>query len=442
MTESEPPAAPNPPEAIKQPPRPNLLKVLGPGLITGASDDDPSGIATYSQAGAQFGFDLGWTLLFTWPLMCAIQEVSARIGRVTGFGIGGNLRKHYPVWLVYGIVTLLVAANVINLGADLGAMGAAVNLLIGNGKGGGLPIWLTVSAFALVSLALEVFVRYSRYVSVLKWLTLSLFAYVGVVFVVHMPWAQVAIHLVEPKVSLAPGYLTVVVAILGTTISPYLFFWQAEEEVEEVKERPHAKPLVRAPEQAPTEFRRIRWDTYIGMGFSNLVALFIILTTAATLHSHGVTDIQTSSQAALALKPIAGPFAFLVFAFGIIGTGLLALPVLAGSAAYAVGEAFGWHVGLARKWRRAPRFNAALAVAFVLGAVLNFVHLDPIKALFWSAVINGVVAVPLMVLIMNMASRKGVMGDFPLSAWLKIVGWIATAVMAAAAVGMFATMGA
>jgi NRAMP (natural resistance-associated macrophage protein)-like metal ion transporter len=442
MTESDPPAAPNPPSAVKQPPRPRLLKVLGPGLITGASDDDPSGIATYSQAGAQFGFDLGWTLLFTWPLMCAIQEISARIGRVTGRGIGGNLKKHYPIWLVYGIVSLLVAANVINLGADLGAMGAAVNLLIGNGTGKGLPIWLTVTGFALISMALEIFVRYSRYVSVLKWLTLSLFTYVGVAFVVRMPWGEVAYHLVLPQISLAPGYLTVVVAILGTTISPYLFFWQAEEEVEEVKERPNAKPLVRAPEQAREEFSRIRWDTYIGMGFSNAVALFIVLTTAATLHAHGVTDIQTSSQAALALKPIAGPFTFVIFALGIIGTGLLALPVLAGSAAYAVGEAFGWHVGLARKWRRAPRFNAALAVAFLGGAVLNVVHIDPIKALFWSAVINGVVAVPLMVLIMHMASRKPVMGDFKLRAWLKTVGWIATAVMAAAAVGMFATMGA
>jgi NRAMP (natural resistance-associated macrophage protein)-like metal ion transporter len=440
MTQSESPGASNPPSAVKQPTHPSLLKVLGPGLITGASDDDPSGIATYSQAGAQFGFDLGWTLVFTWPLMCAIQEISARIGRVTGRGIGGNLRKHYPAWLVYGIVSLLVTANVINLGADLGAMGAAVNLLIGGGTGKGLPVWLTVAAFALVSMLMEILVRYSRYVSVLKWLTLSLFAYVGVAFVVHMPWDQVGYHLVAPELSLAPGYLTVIVAIFGTTISPYLFFWQAEEEVEDIKERLDAKPLVRAPDQAKDEFTRIRWDTYIGMAFSNAVALFIVLTTAATLHAHGVTNIQTSSQAAMALKPIAGPFTFVVFALGIIGTGLLALPVLAASAAYAVGEAFGWHVGLARKWRRARPFNAALAVAFVVGAILNFVQIDPIKALFCSAVINGVVAVPLMALIMHMASRKRVMGDFNLHVGLKTLGWIATAVMTAAAVGMFATM--
>jgi len=414
----------------------NLLQVLGPGLITGASDDDPSGIATYSQAGAQFGFDLGWTLVLSWPLMCAIQEISARIGRVTGRGIAGNLKHHYPSVVVASLVSLLVAANVINLGADLGAMAAALKLVIGG------PQLLYVALFGAVTLLLEVFVRYARYVAVLKWLTLSLFAYVGVALVVHVPWATVGYHLIVPHISLAPGYLTVVVAVLGTTISPYLFFWQAEEEVEEVKERPGARPLERAPEQARGELRRIRLDTYIGMFFSNAVALFIVITTAATLHAHGVTDIQTSSQAALALKPIAGPFVFVIFALGIVGTGLLAVPVLAGSAAYAVGETFGWHVGLARKLKRARAFYGVLAVAMVVGALLNFVHIDPIKALFWSAVINGVVAVPMMVLIMHLASHKAAMGDFKLHAGLKIMGWIATLAMTAAAVGMFATMGA
>ena len=421
---------------VKQPERPKLLAVLGPGLITGASDDDPSGIATYSQAGAQFGYDLGWTLLFSWPLMCAIQEISARIGRVTGRGLAGNLKLHYPLPVVCGLVALLVIANVINLAADMGAMGAALRLVIGG------PALLYVAAFGLISALLEIFVRYSRYVSVLKWLTLSLFAYVGVALVVKVPWATVAYHLVMPKISLEPGYLTVVVAILGTTISPYLFFWQAEEEVEEVKERPQAKPLERAPEQAKVEFGRIRLDTYLGMAFSNLVALFIVLTTAVTLHAHHITDIQTSSQAALALRPIAGNFAFLVFALGIIGTGLLALPVLAGSAAYALGEVFGWHVGLARKPRRAKAFYAAIGVAGAIGIILNFVHLDPIRALFWSAVINGVTAVPIMVMIMLLASRKAAMGAFKLRGVLKYVGWLATAVMTAAAIGMFATMGA
>ena len=408
--------------------------MLGPGLITGASDDDPSGIATYSQAGAQFGFGLSWVMLFSWPLMCAIQEISARIGRVTGRGIAGNLKKHYPNPVVYSIVFLLVVANVINIGADLGAMGAGLKLLIGG------PQLVYVAAFGLVTVLLEVFSRYSRYVSILKWLTLSLFAYVGVAFVVKMPWGEVAKSLVIPQITFSPAYMTVVVAILGTTISPYLFFWQAEEEVEEVKERDDAKPLERAPEQAKPEFARIRLDTYIGMGMSNVVALFIILTTAATLHAHGVTDIQTSSQAAEALKPIAGPFAFTIFAIGIIGTGLLALPVLAGSAAYAVGETFGWHVGLARKPYRAKAFYWTIAIATGLGVLLNYSPIDPIKALFWSAVINGVVAVPVMALMMHLSSHKAAMGEFKLHTGLK-VGWLATAVMAAAAIGLFATWG-
>jgi NRAMP (natural resistance-associated macrophage protein)-like metal ion transporter len=423
-------------DAIKQPERPKIFQVMGPGLITGASDDDPSGIATYSQAGAQFGYSLGWVLVLAWPLMCAIQEISARIGRVTGRGIAGVIKQHYPAPLLYVLVALLVVANIINLGADLGAMGAALQLLVGG------PLLLYIAAFGAFSLLLEVFVRYARYVAWLKWLTLSLFAYVGVAFVVHMPWATVGYHLFVPDISLKASYLTVLVAILGTTISPYLFFWQAEEEVEEVKERDHAKPLARAPEQSKLEFRRIRIDTYLGMLLSNLVAIFIIITTAATLHAHGITDIQTSSQAALALRPIAGPFVFLVFALGIIGTGLLAVPVLAGSSAYAVGETFGWHVGLARKLGRAPTFYAIIAGAFVIGVGLNFVHIDPIKALFWSAVINGVVAVPVMVMMMVLSSRSAVMGRFELPWPLKAVGWLATTVMAAAAIGMFATWGA
>ncbi|MDB5450082.1 MAG: Mn2+/Fe2+ transporter, partial [Phenylobacterium sp.] len=291
---------PNPPESVKQPGRPKLLQVLGPGLITGASDDDPSGIATYSQAGAQFGFNMAWVMLFSWPLMCAIQEISARIGRVSGRGIAGNLKRHYPRPVLAVMVGMLLVANTINLGADLGAMGAGLRLVIGG------PELLYVGMFGLVSILLEVFVRYSRYVSVLKWLTLALFAYVGVAFVVHIPWGAVGYRLVAPHIDWTPAYLTTLVAILGTTISPYLFFWQAEEEVEEVKERDGALPLARAPQQARTELKRIRLDTYLGMGLSNVVALFIILTTAATLHAHGVTNIQTSAQAAEALRPIAG----------------------------------------------------------------------------------------------------------------------------------------
>ena len=420
---------------VKQPDKPSLLSIMGPGLITGASDDDPSGIATYSQAGAQFGFSLGWVILFSLPLLCAIQEVSARIGRVTGRGLAGVIKLHFPRPVLVVLVGLLVVANTINLGADLGAMAAALKLLIGG------PQLAYVAAFGLASVLLEVFMRYSRYVSVLKWLTLSLFAYVAVAFVVKTPWSTVGYHLLTPNIAFEAKYLTMVVAILGTTISPYLFFWQAEEEVEEVKERPGAIPLIRAPDQAKSEFRRIRIDTYVGMAFAHLVALFIIISTAVTLHAHGVTDIQTSAEAALALKPIAGPFVFLVFALGIIGTGLLGLPILAGSAAFALGETFGWHVGLARKPRRAPAFYATIAVATLVGIGLNFSAIDPIKALFWSAVVNGVVATPIMVMMMVLSSSKKVMGDFTLPTGLKLVGWVATAVMALASVAMFATWG-
>jgi NRAMP (natural resistance-associated macrophage protein)-like metal ion transporter len=424
------------PSEVKRPDRPTLLQIMGPGLITGASDDDPSGIATYSQAGAQFGYQMGWTLLFSWPLMCAIQEISARVGRVTGRGLAGNLKQHYPLPVLYILVGLLLVANVINLGADLGAMAASLKLVIGG------PQMPYVILFGVVTALLQIFARYSRYVAVLKWLTLSLFAYVAVALVVHVPWATVAYRMVVPKLQFNAAYLTVVVAVLGTTISPYLFFWQAEEEVEDTKERDGAKPLERAPEQAKGEFRRIRIDTYIGMGLSSLVALFIMVTAAATLNAHGVANIQTSAQAAEALRPIAGPFVFVIFALGIVGTGLLAVPVLAGSAAFALGETFGWHVGLARKANRATAFYGAIAAAVVAGILMNMSPIDPIKARFWSAVINGVVAVPIMVLIMHLSRHKAAMGDFVLPSVLRIVGWLATAAMTAAAVAMFATMGA
>lgn len=418
---------------VKQPERPKLLDIMGPGLITGASDDDPSGIATYSQVGAQFGYGLGWSLVLAYPLMVAIQEISARVGRVTGVGIAGNLRRYYPASLLNGIVALLVLANVINIGADLGAMGEALKLLIGG------PALLYVVGFTALSIGLEVFVRYSRYVSVLKYLTLSLLAYVATVFVVGVPWLQVLHDIVLPPLSLDKGYVLAVVAVLGTTISPYLFFWQAEEEVEEEQERPEKSPLIDAPRQAPGEFFRIRIDTYVGMILSNLVALFIVITTAATLHAHGITDIATSAQAAEALRPIAGPFAFALFAAGIIGTGLLALPVLAGSAAYALGEAMGWRVGLARKAKRAPAFYGAIVVATGVGAALNFSPIDPIRALFWSAVINGIVAVPVMAIMMLMTHRRDVMGAFVISPVLRLLGWLATITMAATVIALAVT---
>jgi len=411
-----------------------FLRVFGPGLITGASDDDPSGIATYSQAGAQYGYGLEWTLLFSWPLMCAIQEISARIGRVTGHGIAGNLKRGYPRSVVFSLVGLVLVANVINLGADLGAMAAALKLLIGG------ALWLLIVGFAVLSTLLEVFVRYKRYASILKWLALSLLTYVAVAFAVHAPWGEVARNLVVPDMAFDVGTLTVVVAVLGTTISPYLFFWQASEEAEEVEDNPDAHALRRSPEQAPAEFKRIRIDTYLGMALSNTVAIFIVIATAATLHAHGVTNIQTSSQAAEALKPIAGPLVFVIFAIGIVGTGLLAVPVLAGSAAYAVGEVFGWKIGLDRTWAQAKPFYGVIVAATLIGGLINFSGIDPIKALFWSAVINGVVAVPVMGMMMHMSSHPKLMGKFTVPVALKIVGWLATAVMGAAAVGMFVTM--
>jgi Mn2+/Fe2+ NRAMP family transporter len=420
---------------VKQPDRPRLIDIMGPGLITGASDDDPSGIATYSQAGAQFGTGMGWTLLFSYPLMCAIQQISAQIGRVTGHGLAGNMRRHYPAPLLYGLVSLLLLANTINLGADLGAMAAALQLLVPG------PLLLYVALFGTVTLLLEIFVRYSRYVSVLRWLTLALFAYVATVFTVHVPWSRVAIDLAWPRFALDGASLTMIVAIMGTTISPYLFFWQAGEEVEDEKESSTARPLKHAPEQAPRELRRIRLDTYVGMGLSNLVALAIMLTTAATLHAAGHTDIQTSAQAAEALRPLAGPFAFFLFAMGIVGTGMLAVPVLAGSAAYAVGEALQWPVGLARQPNRAKAFYGTIAAATLVGGLMNVTSVDPVKALFWSAVVNGVVAVPVMVFIMQLASRRAVMGEFVLGTTLKSVGWLATAMMLVTAIGMFATWG-
>jgi NRAMP (natural resistance-associated macrophage protein)-like metal ion transporter len=410
--------------------KPRLLRILGPGLITGASDDNPSGIATYSQAGAQFGFAITWTLLFTYPLMVAIQEISARIGRTTGKGIAANLRQHYPNWILQCIVLLLIVANTINIGADLNAMGEATGLLAGG------PKIVYVVFFGVACAVLQVFMQYFRYVSVLKWLTVVLFAYFGTVMVVKVPWGEAAYGFFVPTLSFKVEFWTTVVAIFGTTISPYLFFWQASEEVEDIKAVPERKPLVDVPKQGPDAIHRIEIDTYVGMAFSNLVALAIMMTTAATLHAHGMTDIQTSSQAAEALKPIAGSFAFAIFTLGIVGTGLLAVPVLAGSAAYALGEARKWPSGLARKPMEAKAFYATIVVATLMGILMVFSPLDPIKALFWSAVINGVVAVPVMAMMMFITANKKIMGRFKVTGALRAIGWLATAVMAAAAIGM------
>ncbi len=417
------------------PTRESFWKKLGPGLITGAADDDPSGIATYSQAGAGFGYGMLWTILFTFPLMAGIQIVSARIGRVTGDGIAANIRKHYPRWLLYGLVGLLLVANAINIGADIGAMGAALQLLVGG------PAQVYSVLFALISLVLQIFIPFPRYAPLLKLLTLALFAYVATVFVVKIPWLEVAWATLVPHPSFTAGYIVMVVAVFGTTISPYLFFWQASQEVEEQRALPGAEPLKVAPKQARANFLRIKIDTFVGMGVSNVVAFFIMLTAAITLHSHGVTEIQSSAEAAKALRPLAGEFAFVLFAAGIIGTGMLAVPVLGGSAAYAVAEAFRWRTGLGLPLVKARGFYAILSVSTLLGVALNFTSIDPIKALFWSAVINGVIAVPVMVVMMLMASNSEVMGQFVIGRRLKLLGWLATGVMALAVAGMMATIG-
>lgn len=410
---------------------PKVLRNLGPGLITGAADDDPSGIATYSQAGAQFGLNMLWTVVLTYPLMVAIQSISARIGRVTGHGLSTNLARVFPGWAVMSLVALLFIGNAINIGADLAAMGAAARLVTGWNEHA-----LTIG-FAVVSLALQVLVPYHRYVKLLKWLTMALFAYVAVVFTVKIDWAQVALHTVWPQLPKS-GWIVVVVAVFGTTISPYLFFWQSSEEVEDEEAKGEA-PLIEDPTDAPQELRRIRWDTLVGMGVSNLIAFFIILTTAVTLHANGVTDIQTSAQAAEALRPVAGELAFFLFALGVVGTGLLAVPVLAGSVGYALGELRGWKSGLEHKPTEAKAFYTVIAAAIVMGLLVDYSGLDPIKALFWSAVINGVISVPIMAAMMVVASRKAQMGAFVATPAQKIFGWLATAVMAAAVIGMFVT---
>ena len=401
---------------------------LGPGIVTGAADDDPSGIATYSQAGAQFGYGLLWTMLLTYPLMSAVQLVSAHIGRVTGTGLASNLAKTFPRKVVGVLIGILLIANVINIGADLSAMAAAAQLVAGGGE------HMFVVGFAILCVTLQLFIPYRRYANILKWLTLSLFAYVGVVLLVKVDWPAALLGMVWPR-DLGSAAMLTIVAVFGTTISPYLFFWQSSQEAEEVATSPRAKPLKQSPRSAPREFRRIRADTLLGMAFSNLIALAIILATAATLHKQGVTQIESAAQAAEALRPIAGQFAFLLFAVGIIGTGLLAVPVLAGSAAFAVAEVFGWKQGLEYQPRQAAGFYSIIVAATFMGILIDWSNVDPIRALFWSAVLNGISATPIMLAMMVVASRRKIMGRFAERPLLMILGWAAAAVMAAASAG-------
>jgi NRAMP (natural resistance-associated macrophage protein)-like metal ion transporter len=410
-----------------------LIKKLGPGLITGAADDDPSGIATYSQAGAQYGYGLLWSVFFTTPLMIGIQLVSARIGRVTGHGLAANIRERFPRPVLYFIVLLLLFANTVNIAADLGAMGEALVLVVGGNRS------VYIVFFALVSLTLQIFVPFPRYAPFLKFLTLALFAYVGTVLVVHTPLEALTQTLL-PRLSRSKDYIAMLVAVLGTTISPYLFFWQASQEVEEQRATPGHEPLREAPGQARESFRRIRLDTYVGMTFSNLVALCIMLTTAATLHAAGGVEIQSAAQAAEALRPLAGNFAFLLFAAGIIGTGLLAVPILAGSAAYAAAETFRWPIGLGLPLAEARGFYSILTAATVLGVAISLSGVNAIKVLLVAAILNGIVSVPIMVILMIMVADPAVMGTFVARRRLKTLGWLATGVMAAAVAAMFVLM--
>ena len=407
------------------------LEELGPGLVTGAADDDPSGIATYSQAGAQFGYGLLWTMILTYPLMSAVQLASAHIGRVTGAGLANNLVKSFPRKIVGVLIAILLIANIINIGADLSAMAASASLVAGGGE------HAFVIGFAAVSTLLQLYVPYRRYARILKWLTLSLFAYVGVVVLVPIDWPMALLRMVWPP-RLGEAALLTIVAVFGTTISPYLFFWQSAQEVEEISSGKH-RPLRAAPRSAPAQFRRMRVDTLVGMAFSNLVALAIILATAATLNRQGAGQINSAAQAAEALRPIAGPFAFGLFAIGIIGTGFLAVPVLAGSAAFAVSELFGWKEGLEFQPQQAAGFYSIIVVATVTGVLIDWSPVDPIRALFWSAVLNGLAAVPLMVALMVAVSSRKVMGQFTASRPLLLFGWAATLVMTLASGAMLVT---
>ncbi|HSS07218.1 MAG TPA: divalent metal cation transporter [Rhodanobacteraceae bacterium] len=406
------------------------LSRVGPGLITGVADDDPSGIATYSQAGAQFGLNMLWTMPLAFPLMAAVQSMCARIGRVTGRGLAANIKSAFPAPVIYSVVFLLLVANVLNIAADVAAMGEVAELVTGINR------HAMTTLFVIGTVLLQVFIPYHRYVSFLKWLTLSLLAYAAVLFVVSVPWGQVMLRTVWPRFTLDSDAATVIVGLFGTTISPYLFFWQASEEVEDMRGLEGSAALVRDGTAANLELRRIRWDTWSGMFYSNITAYFIILATAVTLHAAGITNIDTAAEAASALRPLAGDFAFIVFALGILGVGLIGVPVLAGSAAYALCEAMDWNWGLERKANDARAFYAIITVSVCAGLVIQFLPINPMHALFWSAVINGVIAVPLMAVIILLVSRKAVMGAYTASRPIVFLGWLATAIMGLAAVRM------
>jgi NRAMP (natural resistance-associated macrophage protein)-like metal ion transporter len=412
-----------------------LLRSLGPGLVSGASDDDPSGIAAYAQAGAFLGYTACWFMLLCYPMMVTTQEISARIGRATGRGIIGIIARHYPRWLLDIIVVLVVGANVINLGADLGAMGAVLHMVTGG------PPHLFVVLLGLACAGLLFALSFERYVAFVKWMTLSMFAYFATIYSVPLPWPTIAYHTIVPELPLDPPSIAIFVAVLGTTISPYLFVWQSSLEAERARGLPKLRrfsPLIRL---AGDEIMRIRVDTFVGMAVAALIAYAVIVTSAATLHSGGMVELKTAADAAEALRPATGAFADYLFALGILGTGLLAVPMLAGSAAYALAEARKHPVGIGRTPNEARVFYGAILVATLAGVVFNFARIDPMKALLGSAVINGLISVPILVLMMLIAREPRIMGRLALPRRLIVLGWLTTAIMLATAIGLVATLG-
>lgn len=403
---------------------------LGPGLTTGAADDDPSGIGTYSQAGAAHGFSLLWLALFTFPLMAIIQEMCARIGLVTGRGLAANIRNHFPPWMLYSTTILLFAANTFNIGADLGAMATASQLLRPE-----IPFAVLVIFFTTLSLALQIFVPYQKYAHYLKWLALVLLVYIFSALSVRLDWGLIFQSTVIPNINFSKDQLILICAILGTTISPYLFFWQSSQEVEEEILDGKTTVAMRQTETSSSDIKNMRIDVWTGMFVSNLVMFFIIAASAATLNAYGVTNIATAADAAQALRPIAGESAYFLFTLGIIGTGLLAVPILAGSASYAISESFGWKQGLYRKLRQATAFYGVIIIAMLIGFGLNFSGLDPIKALVYSAVANGLVAPIVLVSIILISANAKIMGSFVNHKLTTIIGWVITAVMIAAGLG-------
>ncbi|HTP03250.1 MAG TPA: divalent metal cation transporter [Anaerolineales bacterium] len=413
-----------------------FFRILGPGFISGASDDDPSGIGTYSQTGAQFGYSQLWTALFTTPFMIVIQEICGRIGMVTGKGLAGVIRTHYARPILTAAVLLLFVSNTINIGADLGAMAASGQLVVR------LPFIPLLLAMTLLTLALQIFVPYRTYSKYLKYLGLALLVYIATAFVIRVDWKTIAATTIVPSVSSSRAYLMNIVAILGTSISPYLFFWQAAEEVEEQVSAGKQRDMgVGKPRVTMRGVREMRLDTVLGMIFSSLVMWFIIITTAATLHTRGLLDVQTADQAARALQPMAGSFASLLFALGIVGTGLLAVPVLAGSASYGIAEALGWKEGLYRKLTQAYGFYGVIAAATVIGLLINFSPVKPFQMLYYSAILNGLTAPPLIVLVVVIGNNDKIMGKHTNPRWSNIGGWVIAGVMGAAAVALLFSLG-